>query len=475
MSSSINLAKSSTKLFFSNIGITGISFIALMFFTRELSQDGLGTFFLFQALLGILSIPADLGLRGAVEKRISELDEPGKVLTTGIVLQILPISLICVIIFVLSNYINQYLGSELAIWLILGIILNNSSEFIIKVLRGELRVGETAILKFSSKATWASGGAILIELGYGPISLVYSLLIGFFVILIWGVHKCSIIPQYPSIDHAQSLYDFAKYNIISSVGNQFYNWLDVTILGLFVPNSHVAAYEIAWRISSILMLVGQSIATSLFPQVSAWDAEGKNKRIERTIPHVVLFTFVFVIPGSFGIFILSSEILSIVFTPEYTIASLALIILATERLFHSAHTIFGRTLNAINHPGLSARAMLISICINIVLNFILVPILGLEGAALATAISFTINLILHVLYLSEFLSLKIPYVDLGWIIFSSIGMSFVVLIIRDAIAINSFSILLVVVVLGIVVYSTLLIAKKTIRVDIQDGLSMMKN
>lgn len=473
MPQSVNITKSSTKLFFSNIGITGISFLALIFFTRKLPQDGLGTFFLFQALLGISSIPADLGFRGAVEKRISELDEPGQVLTTGIILQILPILLISIIIFVLSGYINQYLGSNLAMWLIIGILLNNSSEFMLKVLRGELRVGETAVLKFSSKVTWAGGGALLVEFGYGANSLVYSLLLGFSIVLVWGMYKCSIVPQYPSIDHAHSLYDFAKYNIISSVGNQFYNWLDVTVLGLFVPNSHVAAYEIAWRISSILMLVGQSIATSLFPQVSAWDAEGKKEEIERIIPNVLLFTFLFVIPGSFGIFILSSEILSIVFTPEYAIASLALIILATERLFHSAHTVLGRTLNAINHPGLSARAMLISIFINISLNFILIPVLGIEGAAIATAISFIINLILHVFYLSEFLSLRIRFFDLSWITFSSSSMLLVILIIKDFISMNSPIALLVVVILGMIVYTSILTVRKPIRSDIKNGLYKM--
>lgn len=475
MVKSVNIAKSSTKLFLANIGITGISFLALIFFTRNLPQDGLGVFFLFQALLGVLSIPADLGFLGAVEKRISELDEPGQVLTTGIILQIVPITLISSIIFALSDYINQYLGGDLAIWLIIGILLNNSSKFMIKVLRGELRVGETAVLKFSSKAIWAGGGIILIEFGYGFISLIYSLLLGFFVVFVWGIYKTSIIPRYPSINQARSLYNFAKYNIVSSVGNQFYNWLDVAILGLFVPNSHVAAYEIAWRISNILMLVGQSISTSLFPQVSAWDAKGKKEQIERVIPKVLFFISLFVIPGFFGILVLSTEILSIVFTPEYSIASLALIILATERLFHSAHTVFGRTLNAINHPGLSARAMIISILVNIVLNFILIPNLGLVGAALATAASFILNLILHILYLSKFLTLKIPYFDLGWVTFSSLSMLLVISIIKSTTSVGSSHMLLLMISLGVVIYSIIIISKNRIRHEIKDGIHELGN
>jgi len=65
----------------------------------------------------------------------------------GVILKTIPL-LICIgVISMISGQINTYLGSDLASLLIIGLVLREYSEMSIRMLTGELRVGETAVLR----------------------------------------------------------------------------------------------------------------------------------------------------------------------------------------------------------------------------------------------------------------------------------------------------------------------------------------
>jgi len=462
----VNIIKSSTKLFTSNGLRAVISFLALTYFTKNLPSSALGSFFLFQASLGILSIPADFGLLGAIEKRISEDNSPEQVLTTALLLKLIPLSIVSILIILFQNNINEYLEVELAGWLVIGLFLLSLKELMIKVLRGEMRVGETASLQFIDKFLWAAIGIILVLNGYGTEGLVYGLLTGHAFVFLIGMYKRSTNFGLPSWEKAQSLYNYAKYNVISSTGSYVYNWMDVAMLGFFVSPSLISAYEVAWRVSSLLLMFSRSIATSLFPQISSWEIDGKYDEIESILPKTLFFTLLFVIPGFFGISILSKQILTIIFTPEYAVAWVALIILSAERLFHSIHMILGRTLNGINRPNLAARATVASLLINLVLNAVLISQFGIIGAALATSISFIVNAYLHAKYLSNYIDISVDRDNMSWLLFSSVLMSFVVLVIAVFISVDTLTILLLYVLIGAITFSLVMLVKKSVRKEV---------
>jgi O-antigen/teichoic acid export membrane protein len=373
---------------------------------------------------------------------------------------------VSILIILFQNNINEYLEVELAGWLVIGLFLLSLKELMIKVLRGEMRVGETASLQFIDKFLWAAIGIILVLNGYGTEGLVYGLLTGHAFVFLIGMYKRSTNFGLPSWEKAQSLYNYAKYNVISSTGSYVYNWMDVAMLGFFVSPSLISAYEVAWRVSSLLLMFSRSIATSLFPQISSWEIDGKYDEIESILPKTLFFTLLFVIPGFFGISILSKQILTIIFTPEYAVAWVALIILSAERLFHSIHMILGRTLNGINRPNLAARATVASLLINLVLNAVLISQFGIIGAALATSISFIVNAYLHAKYLSNYIDISVDRDNMSWLLFSSVLMSFVVLVIAVFISVDTLTILLLYVLIGAITFSLVMLVKKSVRKEV---------
>jgi len=459
----MNLTRSSLKLFVVNMSNSAISFLGIMYFARELGPVPLGVFFLFQALLGLLVIPADLGLRGAVEKRISEGKSEGEFLSSAITLKggLLLIIVMAILLFQVS--VNDYLGADLAILLALALLLQEASRLSVFTLRGELRVGETATLEAARQLTWVGVSIILLSVGLGPRALVFGLLSGMTVMLVWGWRKISTPLTRPTFKQASSLFDYGKYNFISAVGGYFYKWMDVALLGLLLTQTDVGAYEVAWRVTLIPVLLSTAIAKSIFPQLSKWDADGTKQKIEKTVRNALTPSLILVIPSFFGVLVFAREILRFMFGPEYTIAWLVLIVLMGEKLFQAPHKILGRGLKAIDKPELTAYATVVSLGINLLLNVVLILKIGLIGAAVATAASFALNTALHAYFLSRYVSIQVSSVEIGWLVVSSTLMAGALYILKSHLVVDGLLNLLLLIGLGVVIYSASLMLYKPLR------------
>jgi len=448
----MNLTRSSIRIFAANAASSLIVFLGIAFFARELGSYQMGIFFLFQALLGVIAIPADFGINGGVTKRISEGESRGSVVSTAIILKILLLLPFIIGIVLVREPINNYLGANLALYLALGLILQECANLTIHVLKGELRVGEIAGPTFSRKTVYVGVGSIFVVTGSGVRGIIYGLFTGLVVMLVWGAWKISISLGSPSLGHAKSLFDYSKYAFVSSVGGYFYSWMDVAIIGFFLAQSDVGVYEIAWRVTAVVMLFSNSIATTIFPQVSQWNADDAMGRIEAMLSDAIAPALFVAIPAFVGVILFSQEILEFVFGAEYTTGWLVLIILMGEKIIQSVHIILGRSLQGIDRPDLAAKATIISMMLNFVLNVVLVLNYGIVGAAVATGISFVANSVLHAYYLSGFVSIRVPYARIGGSAAASVGMAIVLYAIESAVTISSLPRLMLLVLLGVSIY-----------------------
>lgn len=448
----MNLARSSIRIFVARAAGSLVSFLGITFFARELGASQVGVFFLFQAVLGMIAIPADFGVSSAITKRISEGESPGSVLSTAILLKILLLLPFVAGIVLFQRPINDYLGADLALYLVLALVLQESANLTIQVLKGELRVGEIAGPTLSRKVVYVGIGAVLVLLGFGVKGIVYGLFAGLAVMLIWGASKSSTSLGSPSLEHARSLFDYSKYSFISSVGGYFYNWMDIAVIGFFLTQSAVGVYEIAWRVTTVMMLFSNSIAITIFPQVSQWDAKDATERIESILPKAIAPALFIAIPAFLGVVLFSREILRFVFGAEYAAGWLVLIILMGEKVVQSVHLILGKSLQGINRPDLAAKAGVVAMVLNLVLNVVLVLEYGIVGAAVATTISFVVNSLLHAYYLSRFIAIRLPYAKIGGCIIAGLGMAAVLYVVKSEVAISSLPRLLLIIAFGVAIY-----------------------
>lgn len=448
----MDLSRSSLRMFLSKCGNAILLFAGIVYFTRHISAYELGIFFLFQAFLGILSIPADLGVRGALEKRLSEGFERSRLLGSALVMKIATLSIVSIGILLARDHVNTYLGADLAVLLVIALVATDLSQFYVYAVRGELRVGETAPIEFVNHFLWIGIGAVLVTVGFGVRGIIIGLISGAVVSLIWAYLRSNSGIGKPSIEHSKSLFAFSKYQTVTMIGGRVYSWLDIVILGLFLSQNYISAYEVAWQVSLLVVLVSKSIALTLFPQISRWSVEGATAHMESTISEAVYIALFFSIPALIGASVFASEILQYIFGEEYTIASAVFIVLMIEKVIQSVNDIIEQSVRALNRPDLAARATIIAVSLNLILNPLLIVSVGFVGAAIATTISWFVNTALHTVYLLRFISLDFKPHILGWYTVASLIMGSALIAIKSFVPVTSAPLLILEIVVGVAVY-----------------------
>lgn len=433
----MDVSRSSFKIFLAeSLGVV-LSLGGITYFARELGSGELGAFFLFQALLFFLAVPADMGIRIAVEKRISERSNPGAVLSTALLMKGGLLLLTVTGVFLARGLVRSYIGYDLVAFLAVGLVLQELSGLMKNVLAGELRVGETASIDFAYTLTKYGIGAALVHAGYGVVGLAASVLVGLFVRLVMALRACDTGFGQPSREVMRSLRSYGKYAILPRVGKQVHQWMDVLLLGVILTASAVSVYELAWRVAGPVLLLARSIGTAIFPQFSSWDSVGSREAIERLFSNIITPSLLLVFPAFFGAAVLSREILSLVFGAEYAAGWLVLIVLMGGKIPGAVQSVVGRSLYGLDEPKYVTIGTVVTIATNLAFNLVLIWQFGVVGAALGTIASRTLSTGLQFYFLSGLIDIRIPYDELGWCLGASAVMAAVLYAAKTTIAVDS--------------------------------------
>lgn len=459
----MRLAKTATTVFFVRIAASVLQIIGLAYFARELGGALLGAFVLFQAVTQMLTTVTDFGIGGAVEKRLSE-GTSLNVISTALVVKTGILSLLAPVVILLSGLLNTYFGSELALYLVPVLFFDQIGRTFLRTLRGELRVREATLLELFQRLVFVVTGIILVFLGYEIVGLIGAMLLGWIVVILQGYDAIATDIGRPSKEAFQSVVDFAKYNYISSVlGRKAYSWIDTLIIGLLMTQTSVAAYEIAWRITVAVTMLSQAISSTVFPQISEWDANDDTIAIERMVPDALMGALLLVIPAVFGVALLGEDILRLIFGEEFTVATLAFVILMLGKIPESINNVVSQILLGMDRPALVARAVVLFIVLNVVLNIVLTTYYGLAGAATATTLSFSIMLSLILYDVSKLINLQVAWLDHTISLFAALGMAGGLLIFQMVVDIDSLVRLVGVIGIGALLYFVLLLIPKRTR------------
>ncbi|MDG5761741.1 polysaccharide biosynthesis C-terminal domain-containing protein [Natronococcus sp. A-GB1] len=462
----MDLLRSGAKLLSARTLSSILTFLGLAYFARTVGATELGVFFMFQALLSFLVIPSNLGLRLALEKRISESsDNKSAYLTTGLLMKVALLAGVALLVLALDTYITQYLGADLTLYLIIALVCRELGELMVGVIRGELRVGETAILQLAYSTGWIGTGVVLTTIGYGLYGLVYALIVGYLAKLLWAIHRQRTPFGKPNLALGWSLAGYGVYSIIPSIDGEVHNWMDIFLISLFMTPAAVAAYEFAWRISEVFKVLISAISETIFPQISAWDAEGSVQQLEEMIPRAITPGLILVIPATAGAWLLGEELLEIVFGAEYAVAGGALVILLAGKAPRMIRAVVGKCLLGIDRADRVTIAAVVDIVANVVLNIILIQLFGLAGAALGTTLSLLIGLGVRWWFLSQELTVSVEWRSAVWSLGAS-GVMFVVLwAVLSFVEISGLVSLLLAVASGAMIYFATLSLNDRLRTD----------
>lgn len=162
---------------------------------------------------------------------------------------------------------------------------------------------------------------------------------------------------------------------------------DATIIGFLLGDNQVGLYSVAVKVYSIIKEMLLVIIVTVFPRASYYYYNEKEKYNDliKTITGVLVLLC---IPACVGLFSLRKEIIYILFGSEYSVSGDVLGILAISIIFSVIGTAYATLVLMVTKKEKTiAIITIISALINIGTNFIMIPLIGIGGAAITTAFS----------------------------------------------------------------------------------------
>lgn len=163
---------------------------------------------------------------------------------------------------------------------------------------------------------------------------------------------------------------------------------DITMIGIIMSEYDVGIYTVASRIYTIVKSLMSALVNAVIPRIVFFLGEKNEKSYNELLNKLSAYLMTLVFPLMIGLILMSREILLLIGGEAYLGGVLTLEILGIALIFA---VISGFYCNAILIPNRQEQSFLyitvISAVINVGLNFILIPICGIMGAAITTLIS----------------------------------------------------------------------------------------
>lgn len=235
---------------------------------------------------------------------------------------------------------------------------------------------------FLVPASWIHQGLTVLGLYIGS-SVVASL---------WSLSRIgprSLLPVRVNARACRTMLTFSLPLILSSWAGLFgANWLDLIVIKWYRPVSDVGAYSLATQLAGVVQQVAIVVSTVWLPRVSVMIANGEDEQVRtisrRVFPYWLLGTSVLFCAVILGM----RPVVLLLFGPafERAIPVLAILMLAGSAL--ALFTSFAPIVTAYGSTWALTAICLGSAAVNVLMDFALVPFYGINGAAVATVLSY---------------------------------------------------------------------------------------
>lgn len=198
--------------------------------------------------------------------------------------------------------------------------------------------------------------------------------------------------------HLKPIFTF----FLLSLSTTIYSNLDTSLLGFMKGNVAVGYYAAAVRIKLVLIGIVTSLGTVLLPRLSFYFETKRMEEFAAIVRDALNFVLLISIPISLFFILNADTVIYFLSGVEFMTAILPLQIILPSIIFIGLSNVTGiQVLVPSNREHLVVQSTVIGAVVNLILNFILIPLFSVTGAALSNVISELIVLVIQVYFLRE--------------------------------------------------------------------------
>jgi O-antigen/teichoic acid export membrane protein len=417
----LKLGRTAALHFLSQVALSVSGFVATFAIARVLGASGVGIYALGMSLVVWMNVPLS-GFQEALKKRVSEGVDREAYFTAGTILNVASVTVPAVGLLLFQKQINAYVGAPVALLIAVVLVTNGVFNTVRDTLHGEKKVAKAGWVRFAERTLRTVFQVALLLTGYGIAGLFVGHTVALVVGSLIGVSIVSLRPTRPKRVHFERLVGYAKNGWSGGLKGNAFNYMDIIVLGFFVSPTLVGIYKVAWTLGSFLVVVSNSVSSTLFPEISDISESGGAERVKHYLDEGFVFSGLFLIPGLFGAAALGNKLLRI-YNTEFTRGATILVILVAALILDAYASQILSVIKALDRPDIALRIELVLVGGNVVLNFVLVYLFGWYGAAVATFVSGGLTLGLSYLAISRLVGTpSVPYREIGEEVVASVLM-----------------------------------------------------
>ena len=186
------------------------------------------------------------------------------------------------------------------------------------------------------------------------------------------------------------------------------NQTDTLMLGYFTKPADVGIYHIASRIASITLFILTAMNYRSAPLYAELYYAKKDTALKNLVQRTAKLMFWMTLPIVI-VMTLAGEYLLHIFGEEFMVGYFALLCIVYAEFIHALSGSIGNFLNMTGNQRIFRNIILVGVSINIILNYLLIPLYSYNGAAFATFMSIVSWNIIGTIYIKRKFGYYIGY------------------------------------------------------------------
>jgi O-antigen/teichoic acid export membrane protein len=385
-------------VFMAQVAIYGLAFCLKVVLARGLGDEGLGTYSLFfvAALVAgaIGNLGVGLGNIYFLNKGHYSYDE----LLSGSIFVLGASSIVAWAFLVAYGLVvepdlfvsgRSYWLYAVALPAVVGYVVLTS------FLHGSSRFGALSGVAVAQGLV----GVLIVGVLYALDELdVFSALAGWVASFVFADFVALLLVGFKRIDFQRVLHprwevlrDQIRYGAQGQVANlaQLFNYrLDQFLVAAFVSRAGVGHYAVAVGLSESVWWLSSSVALVLMPRLTEMERERAAEMTPLACRNTVLASVI----AAIALIVVSPLAIKVLFGNEFSAAQVPLILLMPGIIAACATRVLGSYLFSQGRIIYNTYATFIALGLTLVLDFALIPSIGVEGAAIASSIAYIASL-----------------------------------------------------------------------------------
>ena len=203
------------------------------------------------------------------------------------------------------------------------------------------------------------------------------------------------------------LFRYAGPRAPAALFSQLLFWTDLFVLTRYVSDLHVGIYSAALRAGQVIVLFLTSVSLMFSPFVADLHNRGETERLDKLFKTLTRWTIVATLPLFLLLMVAPEEALRL-FGSRFSEGQAALLIILAGQFINIATGSVGFVLIMVGRTGWDLVVYAGSLALNLALAFWLCPRYGMEGAAIANAVTFALSKWARLALVKRFVDIQ-PY------------------------------------------------------------------